>query len=176
MTRSAKTRSTNRPGTTPTAAGRGGVPARSTLLLIPQLHRATHRVGLWLDRHAALGVTQAESHILAHLVEAGPSTVGQLHRALEHRRSTLTSVLDRLEGRGLVGRTVAPRDRRSFVVQLTHEGERLAIRTHGALAALERGALRHLKRNELEALTAALDRIGHPEVPLASGARFRAGG
>src|SRR5262252_3107859 len=74
------------------------------LKLIPALHHATHSVSVFLDRHSALGVTQAEAHILTHLWAEGESTVGQLHGAFGHRRSTLTSILDRLADRGLISR------------------------------------------------------------------------
>ena len=37
------------------------------LRLIPSIHRATHQIGLYLDRFDDLGVTQAEAHILAQL-------------------------------------------------------------------------------------------------------------
>jgi DNA-binding MarR family transcriptional regulator len=146
------------------------VPARrrdaaphAALRLVPHLHRAVHRIGLWLESHPALGVTQAESHLLAHLAVEGPSTVAELHRALAHRRSTLTSVLDRLEERGLVSRVVSRRDRRSFEVRLTASGLERASRSHAALAALERDAVRGLTRRELERLIAALDRVGAPD-------------
>jgi DNA-binding MarR family transcriptional regulator len=109
------------------------------LTLIPALHRATHQIGLYLER--AGEVTQAEAHILAHLAEHGARTVAELHTALAHRRSTLTSILDRLEGRGLATREVSPSDRRSFVITLTPEGATVAARVHALLQALEARAL-----------------------------------
>jgi DNA-binding MarR family transcriptional regulator len=104
--------------------------------MIADIQRATHLIGLHLER-AELGVTQAEAHLLAHL-DGGPATVGELHRAFGHKRSTLTSVLDRLEERGYVTRTVNPDDRRSFVVTLTREGARTARRVTQVLDRLER--------------------------------------
>ena len=93
------------------------------LSLIPFVHRATHRIGLWLDAaQPALRVTQGEAHLLAHLAEAGTSSVKALHSAFAHKRSSLTSYLDRLEGRGYVLRALHPKDRRSFLVSLTPAG------------------------------------------------------
>lgn len=108
----------------------------SSLRLVPGLHRATHRVGLHLQA-ADLGVTQGEAHLLAQLVSDGPSTIAALHAAFGHRRSTLTSILDRLEASGLVRREVHTDDRRSFLVSLTTRGSALARRVHALLAALE---------------------------------------
>lgn len=132
------------------------------LRLIPDLHRATHRVGLFLERHPELGVSQAEAHILAHLAEVGSGTVAELHHALAHRRSTLTSVLDRLEARGLVSREVSPNDRRSFVVRLRAPGRVLARRVYRALESLERDSLRDLSPARLRELTTTLGRLGRP--------------
>ena len=115
------------------------------LRVIPSLHRATHRIALHLERHPALGVTQAEAHILAHLSDPAEATVAELHRALAHRRSTLTSILDRLESRGLIVREASSRDRRSVVVRLTRAGRALARKVHASLQELESEALRALR-------------------------------
>jgi DNA-binding MarR family transcriptional regulator len=98
-------------------------------------------VGLYLQARVP-GVTQAEAHLLAHLHEAdGEASVADLHRAWAHKRSTLTDILDRLEGRGLARRSVLPADRRSVLVRLTAEGRRSASAVHRELAALEREVL-----------------------------------
>lgn len=147
-------------GDRPTPPRRPPGPRRpAPLSLIPSIHRATHRIGLWLARHGAPGVMQAESHILAVLAAAGPSTVAELHRALAHRRSTLTSVLDRLEGRGLIRRRVAAGDRRSFVVELTRPGAALASAMLVKLAGLEREVVDALGPAATRRLARALDRI-----------------
>jgi DNA-binding MarR family transcriptional regulator len=85
------------------------------LTLIPAIHRATHRIGLYLELLRDHHLAQGEAHILAHLAQSGPATVGALHEALAHKRSTLTSILDRLVERGLF--TGATLD--SFVAVLT---------------------------------------------------------
>src|SRR5678816_2098305 len=95
------------------------------LQLVPFVHRTTHRIGLYLEAaETPLGLSQGEAHLLAHLAEAGPCSVAELHRAFAHKRSTLTSYLDRLEARGDVTRDVRPEDRRSFTVRLTRGGAR----------------------------------------------------
>jgi DNA-binding MarR family transcriptional regulator len=129
------------------------------LTLIPALHRATHQIGLYLERTPGLEVTQAEAHILAHLAEHGESSIGELHRSLAHRRSTLTSILDRLVARGLVTREVSASDRRSFMIALSTEGGEVAQRAHERLLALERRAIEEAGRAaELGALLGALER------------------
>src|SRR5947199_632877 len=108
------------------------------LHLVHPIHRATHRIGLYLDELGEPGLTQGEAHILALLAQSSPQTVADLHRGLAHKRSTLTSILDRLAHRNLVTRRTGESDRRTFVVNLTAKGRKLAQRVERHLADLER--------------------------------------
>ena len=129
------------------------------LLLIPQIHRTTHQIGLYIER-SGLGVNQGEAHILAHLTPARDATVAELHKAFAHKRSTLTSVLDRLAERRLIRREVRSEDRRSFVVSLTPAGRAVARKIHRHLDALEKAALRAAgsgKRKAFLAVIAAIE-------------------
>ncbi|HSP18656.1 MAG TPA: MarR family transcriptional regulator [Myxococcaceae bacterium] len=130
---------------------------KSRLQLVPFVHRTTHRLGLYLDAaEPPLGLSQGECHLLAHLAEAGSCSVAELHRAFAHKRSTLTSYLDRLEARGDVTREVRPEDRRSFTVRLSRTGARSAARVHQHLLALEDGALARLTERDLRGFQAVL--------------------
>ena len=120
------------------------------LQLIFGIHRATHRIGLFIQRHEP-DLTQAEAHILCHLHEFGDSAISDLHRAFAHKRSTLTSVLDRMEARGLIRRQSSQKDRRSFVVRLTRTGKKRAAKVHGLLESLEATLLRTSDRGALQA-------------------------
>src|SRR6476469_119355 len=101
---------------------------------IATIERAAHLIGVYLDRTAsALRITQGEAHVLAHLARHGPTAIAALHREFGHKRSTLTNIIDRLEGRKLVRRQLNPGDRRSFVVSLTASGERIARRVTDVL-------------------------------------------
>jgi DNA-binding MarR family transcriptional regulator len=113
-----------------------------SLILIPAIERATHRIGLYLATLREQGLTQGEAHILAHLASSGPATVGELHSSLAHKRSTLTSILDRLAERGYITRESGRTDRRTFVVTLTRSGEPVALRVHRHLLLLEQAVRR----------------------------------
>ena len=128
------------------------------LRLIFGIHRTTHRIGLFIGRHAP-GLSQAEAHILCQLIESGDATIAQLHRAFAHKRSTLTSVLDRLVARGFVTRETSEEDRRSFVVSLTRQGRAEAAKVHRFLEKLEAQALRGARRQDVEAFAKILDRV-----------------
>jgi DNA-binding MarR family transcriptional regulator len=130
------------------------------LTLVPPVHRATHRIGLFLQAaRPALGLTQGEAHLLAELHGAGTSSVGDLHRAFAHRRSTLTGILDRLEERGLVRRRLRPEDRRSFAVELTARGRAIAARTARRLTDLERAVRRRVTPADLRGFAAVVEAL-----------------
>ena len=135
-----------------------------SLQLIPDLHRATHRVGLYLEG-VERGLSQGEAHLLAHLHARGYCSIAELHRALAHKRSTLTSLLDRLEGRGFTTREVAPADRRSFLIRLTRAGRLAAARVHAALSNFELRALASVTAAELSGFRAVLSALGGPPGP-----------
>jgi DNA-binding MarR family transcriptional regulator len=97
--------------------------------LVATIERAAHLIGSHLESTAIdLGVTQGEAHVLAQVVRRGPTPLAALHHEFGHKRSTLTNIIDRLEGRRLVRRELNPSDRRSFVVHLTTSGKRSARR------------------------------------------------
>jgi DNA-binding MarR family transcriptional regulator len=129
------------------------------LLLIPQIHRTTHQIGLYIER-SGLGLNQGEAHLLAHLASAGPSSVGELHKAFAHKRSTLTSYLDRLAERRFIRRDVRSEDRRSFVISLTPAGKLVARKIQHHLEALEKAALRGVAAGKTKTFT---DLIGAVE-------------
>jgi DNA-binding MarR family transcriptional regulator len=128
------------------------------LRLIFGIHRTTHRIGLFIRRHAP-DLNQAEAHILCHLLESGDSTIAELHRAFAHKRSTLTSVLDRLVVRRWVTRAPDSKDRRSFVVALTRSGASKASKIHKHLEALETDALHGSGRKTIEAFREVIQRL-----------------
>lgn len=123
------------------------------LRLIPEVHRATHRIGIYLD---SLEISQGEGHILSQLAASGDSTIAELHRALAHRRSTLTSILDRLAERQLITRESDPNDRRSFVVRLTKKGRAIAARVLHGLSSIEERALKGVTNQQLESTVRVL--------------------
>jgi DNA-binding MarR family transcriptional regulator len=137
------------------------------LRLVHPVHRATHRIGLYLDDLRERGLTQGEAHILALLAHCGRANVADLHRGLAHKRSTLTSILDRLARRRLITRAVGETDRRTFVVRLTAKGRRLAQRVQRHLSALERAVVRRVSAADIKGfnkVVATLEQEAHRRV------------
>lgn len=142
----------------PSGAGRTVPGVSMTLRLVPGIHRATHRIGIYLADLREFGLSQGEAHILAQLA-GGPATIAELHRGLAHKRSTLTSILDRLVERGFVVRQVSPADRRTFTVTPTSRGRRVATRVHRHLEALERAVTAAVSTDDLRAFTKVLSAV-----------------
>lgn len=106
--------------------------------LIPAIERATHAVALWIERaFRDLRLTQAEAHVLAYLALHPRCSINDLHRSFGHKRSTLTSLLDRLEDRGWLRRAAHPASRRLVQVELTDAGRLVGERVSAALRGLE---------------------------------------
>jgi DNA-binding MarR family transcriptional regulator len=120
-----------------------------TLRLVPPIHRATHRIGLYLADLRDDGLSQGEAHILALLATSAPATIAELHRGLAHKRSTLTSILDRLAARGFITREVGVQDRRTFVITPTAKGVHIARRVHRHLTDLEEAVGRRVTADDV---------------------------
>jgi DNA-binding MarR family transcriptional regulator len=107
--------------------------------LIPAIERATHAVALWIEREFYdLRLTQAEAHVLAYLASHPGCSINDLHHSFGHKRSTLTSLLDRLEARGWLQRAAHPTSRRLVQVELTDAGRQVGERVSAALGGLEK--------------------------------------
>ena len=128
--------------------------------LVSALERATHALALWIERaFADLRLTQAEAHVLAALSEIAPCSINDLHHRFGHKRSTLTSLLDRLEERGWVRRGTHPTSRRLTLVELTEEGRLVADRTQSAVRELEARLLSHLDSADMAAFARVLSAL-----------------
>jgi DNA-binding MarR family transcriptional regulator len=124
--------------------------------IIPHVQHATHRIGRHLETVlAAVGVDQAEAHVLSALA-AGPMTIAALVETVGVKRSTLTNILDRLERRGLVSREINPNDRRSFIVRPSRGGQRAAKKVAAAFAAVDARLAQATTASEREAFHAVL--------------------
>jgi DNA-binding MarR family transcriptional regulator len=137
------------------------------LRLVHPVHRATHRIGLYLDDLKERGLTQGEAHILALLAHSRRANVAELHRGLAHKRSTLTSILDRLAARKLITRAASQTDRRTFVVRPTAKGRKLARRVQRHLSKLERAVARRVSATDIKRfvkVVTALEQEAHQRV------------
>lgn len=85
-----------------------------------------------LDDRTYGPLTVSHSYCLRILYFQGQRTMGELAKDLDVRLSTMTGIVDQLEGKGLVERVDHPDDRRSLRVALTPKGRKLYQGAHDA--------------------------------------------
>ena len=91
------------------------------------LHRAAQYMRAGLDEAArAHGLSSARDWIVLSALAAGPrQTQLSLAHSLGLDKTTMTSLLDRMEARGLITRSTDRHDRRARIPELTDEGQRV---------------------------------------------------
>jgi DNA-binding MarR family transcriptional regulator len=128
--------------------------------IIPALERATHAAALWIERTLPdAGLSQAEVHVLAYLAAHAPCSINDLHHSFGHKRSTLTSLLDRLERRGWVRRAAHPASRRLVQIELTETGRPVAARVATAMRDLEQRLAARIGQRDVATLLRAIHAI-----------------
>lgn len=130
------------------------------LQFLSPIHKSTRQLELFLEgRMAKLGVSNPEGHLLSYLASYAPCPVGDLRRVFGYKGSTLTSMLDRLERRGLITRGVHPEDRRSFLVELSEKGLDTARAVTQVVVDLENDIHQHCQPSDLEGFRRVMDAI-----------------
>ena len=115
------------------------------LRYLSPIHKSTRQIAGYFERELeGTGIAGQEGHLLSYLRSYAPCPVGELVTVFGLRGSTATSVLDRLEERGFIARRDNPEDRRSFLLDLTAEGRRLADNVQGFVKRLEAGIQRRI--------------------------------
>ena len=128
------------------------------LTYLSPLHRATRQIGLWFEERLS-GVAGTEGHLLTYLVPYGPCTVSELVRVFGVKHSTMTSILDRLEERGLVERKDNPEDKRSYLVGLTAKGRKAAARVNVLVEEIEREIGKRVSKRDLAGFEKVMEAI-----------------
>jgi MarR family transcriptional regulator, organic hydroperoxide resistance regulator len=124
------------------------------------LQRATHvTLDAAADELADLRLGAVELNVLANLADGTPRTASELAKAVGSRPTTMTSVLDRLEARGLLARHAHPRDRRALQIGLTANGRRTAAAVQRAFRTVERRALAGFSPAALDTFKRVLDAL-----------------
>jgi DNA-binding MarR family transcriptional regulator len=105
---------------------------------------------------APYDIRPAQLTVLAVIRHNMPLKQTALGKALEIKRANVVTLLDELEGRGLVTRRPADQDRRSHMLQLTPAGKDLTDRLLALHAKLESDLAESLGRKELVTLVELL--------------------
>jgi DNA-binding MarR family transcriptional regulator len=112
------------------------------------------RLDLWSDKLA--GISYLDLHAMSFAESQPDHTLAEMREHLQVPQSTLTSLIDRLEKRGLVRRSIHPTDRRSYLIELTDKGVEVQQEHHRVE--------RLLMRKILDALPSAGERTQFVEL------------
>jgi DNA-binding MarR family transcriptional regulator len=113
----------------------------------------------WSAHAAALGLTAAQ--VLLRLTPGEAVPMRKLARQLDYDASNLTTLVDRLVGRGALERQADPADRRVKALVLTPEGNRLRDEFWHNLVT-DAGPLAPLREDDLRTLTRLLAKLDQP--------------
>lgn len=132
----------------------------SQLPLLRALHEVTHRLMQVASRHIeSMGVTTCQFDVLAVLGDTDGMSCKELSRQSLVSNGTLTPVLDRLEGKGLVQRSRGEQDGRQTLVRLSDEGQTLYEETFLPHIDYMRGYIDQLTPDEQETLRQLLGKL-----------------
>ncbi|WP_433754906.1 MarR family winged helix-turn-helix transcriptional regulator [Nocardia sp. CA-135398] len=130
---------------------------RSALLSLQRATHATlHRIATEL---VDLDMTASEINALGNLADGQSRTVSQVAALIGARPTTMTSVLDRLDKRGLITRVARAGDRRSVLIELTDSGRATAAAIRRTFADLESRTLGDLPPEAVVGFYTVLDAL-----------------
>ena len=131
--------------------------SRAVLTALRRIIRATDLHSKQLDRE--VGLTTPQAVVLQAVRDLGEVTSGQLSRRVSLSQGTVTTILDRLESRGLVERYRSAADRRIVHSRLTRQGRALLRKAPPLLHERFTEAFRHLSPARQSRILATLDEI-----------------
>lgn len=118
--------------------------------------------GRLFDRRAKrLGLTRAQSRVLAYLTWKGEMNQARLAEWLEITPISLTRLLDRMEGCGWIERITNDDDRRAFVIRLTDKSRDIFPQMLEVGDTVTDDGLRGFTRDERDTLVRLLGRVRH---------------
>jgi DNA-binding MarR family transcriptional regulator len=131
--------------------------AQDTLVALRRITRAIDLHSKRLERTA--GFTVPQLLVLQSVGELGTPSVSQVAREVHLAQGTVTAIIDRLVGKGLVERTRSAEDRRRVCVSLTERGERSLAEAPSLLQEEFVERFSQLRSWEQKMLAASLERI-----------------
>ena len=111
------------------------------------------------SRMERFDMTPAQTHVLLYLHENGATTQTTLAEQMRVKVPTANGILDRMEEKGLLVRTVDGRDARRRLIRLTEKGEGLVEELRGQFILAESAILQGFDQAEQCQLKSFLQRI-----------------
>lgn len=129
----------------------------------PMLGHCAHLARERMDaRMSRFGMTPAQTHVLRFLRQnGGQMPQRELLENLKVKPSTVNGILDRMEEKGLVERSVSGTDARQRVVALTPAGVEREAQAKKSFLEAEALIARGLTEEETDTLRSLLERVIH---------------
>jgi len=96
----------------------------------------------------SLTFARYEVLVLLHFTKAGALPLGKMGDRLMLHQASITNLVDRLEGQGLVRRVPHPTDRRTTLAELTAEGRSTVVDATKAVVAAQVGVAELTDRDQ----------------------------
>lgn len=122
--------------------------------LIRRLHQQSTQVYQTLTQAAGFDLTSVQFAALDAVAQQPGIDQASLAATISFDRATIGGVVDRLEQKGLIERTVSPADRRARLLQLTPAGRRELAAVRPVVEALQAEILAPLSAKERSAFLA----------------------
>src|SRR5688572_29174822 len=107
-----------------------------------------------------LGLTFPQYLVVLELLDGAPLSVGSLGGRLDMDTGTITPLVKRLEGAGLLTRTRDPKDERRVMVDLTSRGRGLEAEVRGVTRKIKSAC--RLTDEGVDELRHTLETLAHP--------------
>lgn len=129
-------------------------------MLLSRIHFLSGRIlAKKMKEHGISEINHAQGRIIFSLWNTGEMTIHDLGKKLSLGKSTLTTMLDRLEQGGYVVRKPAPGDRRKIVVALTEKNAGFKEAYARVSADMTKRYYAGFSESEIDAHEAYLERI-----------------
>lgn len=125
------------------------------------LIRRAHQISwaIFLDECAEFSLTPVQYAALVAIAAHDGTDATRLSNMIAFDRSTIGSVLERLEKRGLIVRRPSPEDRRQRLIFLTEDGRKLLVDSKEAIDRVQNRIVGVLSREERETFLKLMTRI-----------------
>jgi MarR family 2-MHQ and catechol resistance regulon transcriptional repressor len=140
----------------------GSKETKRALAAYTNLVRATESiVGLLTQQLDSFGLTMGQFRVLEALFHLGPMSQSDLCEKIMCSDGNMTFLIRKLVGQGLILRQTLERDKRSWTIHLTPEGQKLIAKVFPQHARVIRARMAALKNREQETLRRLCRKLGY---------------
>ncbi len=126
------------------------------------LSKCHHAIAKFVERSvAAQGLCLSDFMVLEALLHKGPLTISAVGEKVLLASASMTSAIDRLDGRGLVTRSYSKADRRIRLISLTPKGKAMIASMYDSHASHLENMMKGVSTMERRQLEVLLKKIGY---------------